>query len=69
MLGVDRETGLAVAPGPFTARGVFEGIRAAVIDKDRSPDWKHDFDDPPSLAMTQMLMPLGPDKLTFDTKG
>lgn len=46
-----------------------EGIRAAVIDKDRSPDWKHDFDDPPSLAMTQMLMPLGADKLTFDRKG
>ncbi len=28
--GVDRETGKAIDPGPFTARGVFAGIRAAV---------------------------------------
>ncbi|MFD1158315.1 enoyl-CoA hydratase/isomerase family protein [Roseovarius aestuarii] len=43
-----------------------EGIRAAVIDKDRSPKWQHDLDNPPSLAATKMLMPLGKDKLTFD---
>ena len=42
-----------------------EGIRAAVIDKDRSPNWQHDLDTPPSLAATKMLMPLGKDKLTF----
>lgn len=28
--GVDRETGQTIDPGPFTARGVFAGIRAAV---------------------------------------
>ena len=43
-----------------------EGIRAAVIDKDRSPNWQHDLDNPPSLAATKMLMPLGENKLTFD---
>ncbi len=43
-----------------------EGIRAAVIDKDRSPKWQHDLDNPPSLAATRMLMPLGDNKLTFD---
>ncbi len=46
-----------------------EGIRAAVIDKDRSPKWRHDLTNPPALAATQMLMPLGADKLTFDRKG
>ena len=43
-----------------------EGIRAAVIDKDRAPNWQHDLDTPPQLAATQMLMPLGANKLTFD---
>lgn len=43
-----------------------EGIRAAVIDKDRSPNWQHDLANPPSEAATQMLLPLGPDKMTFD---
>ncbi|WP_299842355.1 enoyl-CoA hydratase/isomerase family protein [uncultured Roseovarius sp.] len=46
-----------------------EGIRAAVIDKDRSPNWQHDLDNPPALAATKMLMPLGEHKLTFDAKG
>ena len=46
-----------------------EGIRAAVIDKDREPRWQHDFDDPPMRSATQMLMPLGPDKLTFEKEG
>ena len=43
-----------------------EGVRAAVIDKDRSPKWQHDLTTPISLAVTRMLMPLGADKLTFD---
>ena len=43
-----------------------EGIRAAVIDKDRNPQWQHSLDNPPSLAATKMLLPLGENKLTFD---
>lgn len=30
VFGVDHETGASTDPGPFTARGVFEGLRAAV---------------------------------------
>jgi len=48
---------------------LLEGIRAAVIDKDRAPQWQHDLDDPPLLAATQMLIPLGPDTLTFEKEG
>ena len=46
-----------------------EGIRAAVIDKDRAPKWQHDLEKPPSLAATKMLMPLGKDSLTFEHEG
>lgn len=46
-----------------------EGIRAAVIDKDRAPNWQHTLDTPPALAATKMLMPLGEDCLTFDKQG
>ena len=46
-----------------------EGIRAAVIDKDRNPGWQHDLTAPPMLAATKMLMPLGENKLNFDAKG
>ncbi len=58
----------------FTARAMehgdfLEGIRAAVIDKDRSPRWRHDLETPPLLAATQMLMPLGDKALHFDKKG
>ena len=45
-----------------------EGIRAAVIDKDRAPVWLHRLDEPPMLALTQMLMPLGQDALRFETE-
>lgn len=45
-----------------------EGVRAAVIDKDRSPDWQHDLKTPPNEAATHMLQPLGEDALTFDQK-
>ncbi|WP_397541435.1 3-hydroxyisobutyryl-CoA hydrolase [Roseovarius salis] len=48
---------------------LLEGIRAAVIDKDRAPRWQHDIDAPPALAATQMLMPLGADALTFEEEG
>ncbi|WP_306151078.1 enoyl-CoA hydratase/isomerase family protein [Roseovarius sp. MMSF_3281] len=46
-----------------------EGIRAAVIDKDRAPKWQHGLDAPPSRAATQMLMPLGQDALSFKKEG
>lgn len=46
-----------------------EGIRAAVIDKDRAPKWRHDLDNPPVLEAARMLLPLGADTLTFDRKG
>lgn len=46
-----------------------EGIRAAVIDKDRAPKWRHSLDNPPALAVSQMLMPLGAQKLIFEKSG
>jgi len=46
-----------------------EGIRAAVIDKDRSPKWRHTLAAPPAREATQMLMPLGQDALTFEKEG
>lgn len=46
-----------------------EGIRAAVIDKDRMPKWQHDLESPISLAVTKMLMPLGQNALKFDKEG
>ncbi|MBE0455455.1 MAG: enoyl-CoA hydratase/isomerase family protein [Roseovarius sp.] len=43
-----------------------EGIRAAIIDKDRNPLWKHGLDSLPGMAVSQMLMPLGKDALTLE---
>ncbi|WP_208348557.1 enoyl-CoA hydratase/isomerase family protein [Pseudaestuariivita rosea] len=43
-----------------------EGIRAAIIDKDRSPKWRHDLDDIPGSAVSKMLMPLRKDSLSFE---
>ncbi|MDQ2089029.1 enoyl-CoA hydratase/isomerase family protein [Marimonas arenosa] len=42
-----------------------EGIRAAIIDKDRSPNWRHDPMRLPADAVTTMLAPLGDHELTF----
>lgn len=36
-----------------------EGIRAAIIDKDRSPKWQHGTFDVPQAAVDKMLQPLG----------
>lgn len=44
-----------------------EGIRAAIIDKDRNPRWRHASVALVSAAeVAQMLMPLGADELTFE---
>ncbi|WP_298570027.1 enoyl-CoA hydratase/isomerase family protein [uncultured Aliiroseovarius sp.] len=44
---------------------LMEGIRAAVIDKDRTPNWKHDLNTLPASAVAAMLAPLGDNELTF----
>ncbi|MBT2130749.1 enoyl-CoA hydratase/isomerase family protein [Aliiroseovarius lamellibrachiae] len=44
---------------------LIEGIRAAVIDKDRAPNWKHTLDNLPPDAVDNMLAPLGDKELSF----
>jgi 3-hydroxyisobutyrate dehydrogenase/enoyl-CoA hydratase len=44
---------------------LLEGIRAAVIDKDRSPRWRHGIDDLPEGAVAAMLAPLGAAELAL----
>lgn len=56
-----RYTWRAMEQGDF-----LEGIRAAIIDKDRNPSWRHAAPEAvTSLDVARMLMPLGPDALTF----
>ena len=49
----------------YTARSMehgdfLEGIRAAIIDKDRQPKWRHDtMEGPSNLDVSSMLLPLG----------
>lgn len=48
----------------FTARSMeygdfLEGIRAAIIDKDRMPNWRNDLHNVPSDDIEKMLAPLG----------
>ena len=48
----------------FTARAMehgdfLEGIRAAIIDKDRAPKWQYSDGAVPATAVSKMLMPLG----------
>lgn len=45
-----------------------EGIRAAIIDKTRDPKWKHDLHALAAVAVSQMLLPLGKNALTFEIK-
>jgi enoyl-CoA hydratase len=53
----------------FTARSMehgdfLEGIRAAIIDKDRTPRWRHDsMEGPSNREVSGMLLPLGADSL------
>ncbi|MEN0079602.1 MAG: enoyl-CoA hydratase/isomerase family protein [Pseudomonadota bacterium] len=55
----------------FTARSMehgdfIEGIRAAIIDKDKSPNWRHErAERVPSVDVARMLLPLGAEALTF----
>ncbi len=42
-----------------------EGIRAAIIDKDRSPKWQYADMDVPAEAASKMLRPLGEDALNL----
>ncbi len=61
-LGLEyRFTYRAMETGDF-----LEGIRAAIIDRDRNPQWKHGLDALPGYAVSQMLMPLGPDALILE---
>jgi enoyl-CoA hydratase/carnithine racemase len=55
-----RVTWRAMEQGDF-----LEGIRAAIIDKDRKPVWKHAIDHLPETAVSQMLTPLGKDALSL----
>ncbi|MGB1034752.1 MAG: enoyl-CoA hydratase/isomerase family protein, partial [Primorskyibacter sp.] len=56
----------------FVSRSVehgdlLEGIRAQVIDKDRTPQWRHvSATEVTPADIASMLAPLGPDELTFD---
>ena len=56
-----RYTTRAMEHGDF-----LEGIRATIVDKDRSPKWKHALDKVPPVDVSFMLRPLGKDKLTFE---
>ncbi|ASM71951.1 MULTISPECIES: enoyl-CoA hydratase/isomerase family protein [Roseobacteraceae] len=52
----------------FTARAMehgdfLEGIRAAIIDKDRNPAWQYADTDVPPSAVSKMLRPLGDNAL------
>ncbi len=61
-LGMEyRFTHRAMEHGDF-----LEGIRAAVIDKDREPKWRHPLNGVPGPDVAAMLMPLGPDALRFE---
>jgi 3-hydroxyisobutyrate dehydrogenase len=57
----------------FTSRAMehgdfIEGIRAAIIDKDKSPHWSHDLGGVPADAIDTMLRPVTGEKLTFERK-
>jgi len=54
-----RFTHRAQAQGDF-----LEGIRAAIIDRDRTPRWRYP-EGAPEAEIAAMLAPLGPDTITF----
>ena len=46
---------------------LLEGIRAAIIDRDRSPKWRHTSWDVPADDIAALTAPLGPDALYPET--
>ena len=57
-----RYTYRCVAQGDF-----IEGIRAAIIDRDRNPAWKHQtWADVPGSEVLAMTLPLGKDALQWE---
>ncbi|MFP7672995.1 enoyl-CoA hydratase/isomerase family protein [Marivita sp. S0852] len=57
----------------FTSRSMqqgdfLEGIRAAIIDKDKSPKWRHDMGRVPKADIAAMLRPVSGDRLTFEKR-
>lgn len=47
---------------------LLEGIRAAIIDKDRNPQWQHADMKVPAVAVANMLMPLLENKLVLEDR-
>ena len=46
--------------------GRMPGIRAAIIDKDRNPNWRHgSFEDVTTIEVSSILMPLGENALNL----
>ena len=57
----------------FTSRSMehgdfIEGIRAAIIDKDKSPKWSHDLDGVSDADVAAMLRPVEGDTVTFEQR-
>ncbi|WP_292290953.1 enoyl-CoA hydratase/isomerase family protein [Marivita sp.] len=57
----------------FTSRSMdkgdfIEGIRAAIIDKDKSPKWTHALEGVPAEDLSAMLRPVTGEALTFERK-
>lgn len=45
---------------------LLEGVRALIIDKDKSPKWQYADGNVPAVAVSKMLQPLGAEALSFE---